>query len=130
MSAVVRKRRETTYADPCSCGCGALLLPDTSQWAGRFGAINVAFASEACFLRFLDARKVVRAATYCVHCGQLVETCTCEDVAPAAHCYSCSVHTPGWVVGMRDGAPVHIACLGCNADRSKPLLTSNETFAP
>jgi hypothetical protein len=55
----------------------------------------------------------------CVHCGQ--PSCDCRDVKPPARCYGCSLYTPGWVVGMRNGAPVRIACLDCNADRSKPL---------
>jgi hypothetical protein len=60
----------------------------------------------------------------CVHCAQ--QDCDCNEptrapVKAPSRCYGCSVHTPGYVVAIRNGAPVHIACLDCNADRSKPL---------
>lgn len=57
MNAVVRKRRHVQVAEPCSCGCGALLFPGGVQLCGWYGKEPVTFAGYECFKRFLDDRR-------------------------------------------------------------------------
>jgi hypothetical protein len=56
-ATVVRKRRVCVVIDPCSCGCGALLLPGAPHLTGDYGGEKVAFAGFECFGRWLDARR-------------------------------------------------------------------------